>query len=57
MTHRITRENLFKPPKSRSETKAETTDSAARSIIEAEAAKRREKSERLKAERLAQQKS
>lgn len=57
MPKRITKDNLFKSPKSRSETKADMTDNAARAIIEAEAAKRREKSERLRAERLASQKT
>jgi hypothetical protein len=49
----ITKENLFKPTNSRSESKAETTNNAARAIIEAEARKRREKSERLRAQRMA----
>jgi hypothetical protein len=57
MTKRITKENLFKPSKSRSETKADITDNAARAIIETEAAKRREKSERLRAARLAHEKT
>jgi hypothetical protein len=48
---RTTKENLFKP--SRTETKADKTDNAARAIIEAEAAKRREKFERLRTKRLA----
>jgi hypothetical protein len=55
MVKRVTKENLFKP--SRTETKADKTDSAARTIIEAEAAKRREKSERLRAKRLANEKA
>lgn len=53
MTKRVTKENLFKPSKSKSETKADITDSAARAILDAEAAKRRAKSERLRAQRLA----
>jgi hypothetical protein len=57
MTKRITKENLFKPSKSRSETKADITDNAARAIIETEAAKRHEKSERLRAARLAHEKA
>jgi hypothetical protein len=54
MVKQVTRENLFKP--SRTETKADKTDNAARAIIEAEAAKRREKSARLRAKRLANEK-
>ena len=47
---RTTKENLFKP--SRTGTKADKTDNAVRAIIEAEAAKRREKFERLRTKRL-----
>jgi hypothetical protein len=53
MVKRITKQDLFKPSKSRSETKADLTDNAARAIIEAEAANRREKTELLRAKRLA----
>ena len=53
MTNRFTNDNLFKPSKSKSETRADLTDNAARAINESEASKRREKSERLRAKRLA----
>ena len=56
MLKRITKENLFKPNKSRTESKADITNSIARAIIEVEAAKRRKKSERLRAQRLAHEK-
>lgn len=55
MPKRITKHNLFKPSKSKSETKADITDKAARSILDAEAAKRREKTEKLRAQRLAKE--
>jgi hypothetical protein len=53
MTKHITKDNLFKPSVSRSVTKADLTDNAARAIVETEAANRREKSDRLRARRLA----
>ena len=56
MSKRITKDNLFKPAKSKSETKADITSRAAQTIMDAEAAKRREKTERLKAQRLAAEK-
>ena len=52
MVKRITKEKPIKL--SKSETKADKTDKVARAIIDAEAAKRREKSERLRTRRLAQ---
>lgn len=55
MTKPITKDNLFKPAKSKSETKADITDRAAQAIIDSEADKRRAKTERLKAQRLAQE--
>lgn len=47
---RLTKDTLFKP--TRAESKQATTDSAARSILEAEAAARQKKTERLRAMRL-----
>jgi hypothetical protein len=44
-------ESLFKP--NRQESKAQTTDTAARAILETEAAKREAKTARLRAARLA----
>jgi len=46
---------LFKPNSTRTEAKADTTDKAARQIIDAEAAKRAAKTEKLRAARLAQE--
>lgn len=52
MTRHVNADNLFKPAKSKSETKADITDRAAQAIIDSEADKRRAKTERLKAQRL-----
>ena len=52
MIKKINKDNLFKPAKSKSETKADITDRASQAIIDSEANKRREKTERLKAQRL-----
>lgn len=54
MTKSITKDNLFKPTKSKAETKADITDRTAQAILDTEAAKRREKTERLRAQRLAE---
>jgi hypothetical protein len=53
MTKRITKDNLFKPSIPKVETKGDITDRAAKSIMDAEAAKRREKTAKLRAQRLA----
>lgn len=53
MKKRITKDNLFKPTRSRAESKADITDRTARSILDAEAAKQREKTAKLRAQRLA----
>jgi hypothetical protein len=53
MAKPLTRENLFKPTKSKRETRAANTDREAKSIIAAETAKRQEKTERLRRLRLA----
>lgn len=47
---RLTKDTLFKP--TRAESKHATTDSAARTILETEAAARQKKTERLRAMRL-----
>lgn len=52
MKERITKDNLFKPTKSRAETKADTTDRTARSILDAEAKRRRGKTAKLRNQRL-----
>ena len=51
MTDTVTKETLFKP--TRSETKAEITDRTVRAILDDEVAKRRAKTEKLRAARLA----
>lgn len=55
MAKAITKDTLFKPSRSRAETKAEITDNAARAIIDAEAAAREAKSAKLRAARLARE--
>ena len=52
MNTTINEHNLFRPAKSRSETKADVTNNTARAIIETEAARRAAKTERLRQERL-----
>lgn len=52
-----TEHTLFKPPKSKSETKADVTDNAARAIIDDEVARREAKTARLRRARLAQEAS
>lgn len=51
----ITKDNLFKPKPSRSESKSATTDKVARAITDRESAERRRKTERLRAARLARE--
>ncbi|MFN4272591.1 MAG: hypothetical protein ACK4F5_07245 [Aliihoeflea sp.] len=48
----ITKENLFRPTRSKAETKAQITDNAARAIIDAEVDSREAKTERLRKARL-----
>jgi hypothetical protein len=52
MTAIITKDNLFRPTRSKAETKAQVTDNAARAIIDAEADSREAKTERLRKARL-----
>jgi len=54
--NKITKDNLFKPKQSRSESKSATTDNAARAIIDRESSERLRKTERLRAARLADEK-
>lgn len=56
MSMPVSAEGFFKPPKSRSETKAATTNHAARAILAAEAATRDAKTKKLRALRLAEEK-
>ncbi len=56
MSMPINAEGLFKPPESRSETKAATTNHAARAILAAEAATRDAKTKKLRTLRLAEEK-
>ncbi len=53
MADTLTRDTLFKPNRSKAETKADITDRTARGIMDSEAAKREAKTERLRAARLA----
>lgn len=55
MNENVTKDNLFRPKSSKAETKADTTDRAARTVIEAEAAKQAAKTARLRKLRLAQE--
>lgn len=48
----ITQHNLFKPARSKAESKAQTTDNAARAIIGDEAARREAKTAKLRQARL-----
>ncbi|WP_309084547.1 hypothetical protein [Chelativorans sp.] len=52
---KVTRDNLFKPTLSRTETKSRTTDEVSRAITSAEVAQRERKTARLKAMRLAKE--
>jgi hypothetical protein len=52
---KVTRDNLFKPALSRTESRSKTTDEISRAITEAEIAKRERKTERLRAMRLAKE--
>jgi hypothetical protein len=53
MSRVITQDNLFRPVRSKAETKAEITDQTARSIVGAEAERRDAKTARLRKARLA----
>jgi flagellar biosynthesis/type III secretory pathway protein FliH len=53
MTARNIKKNLFKPSRSTKENRAAMTDRAARLILDSEAAKRQEKIEKLRNQRLA----
>ncbi|PSJ58027.1 hypothetical protein [Kumtagia ephedrae] len=55
MTKAIERLSLLKTSRSRAETKAEVTDSAARTIVATEAAKRDAKTAKLRQARLARE--
>ena len=48
----ITKDNLFRPSRSKAETKAQVTDNAARAIIDAEVDSREAKTERLRQARM-----
>ncbi len=52
MRNRITKDTLFKPKRSKAQTKADITDQTARAILDNEEAKRRAKTARLRAARL-----
>ena len=52
MSSAITEQDLFRPARSRTETKADTTDRAARAIIGTEAKQREVKTARLRQARL-----
>lgn len=52
MSRVITQDNLFRPVRSKAETKAEITDQTARSIVGAEAERRDAKTARLRKARL-----
>ncbi|EZQ12916.1 hypothetical protein CF98_30650 [Halopseudomonas bauzanensis] len=52
MNDRITRDNLFRAPKSRADTKADLTDQTARAIVDAEVEGREAKTARLRQARL-----
>ncbi|MGK2286075.1 hypothetical protein [Pedomonas sp. V897] len=51
----LTKDTLFRPTPSRSETRAEITDRTAREIIQSETERSRAKTERLRAARLEQE--
>ncbi|WEX07855.1 hypothetical protein [Chelativorans sp. AA-79] len=55
MSDVITQHNLFRPTRSKAETKADITDNTARAIIDAEAASREAKTARLRKARLEQE--
>ena len=52
MPKKLTKDRVFKPALSRTETKADITDRTARAILDDENAKRREKIAKLRAARL-----
>ncbi|MCO5159919.1 MAG: hypothetical protein M9939_02195 [Mesorhizobium sp.] len=51
----VTQHNLFRPARSKAESKAQTTDNAARAIIDDEAARREAKTAKLRQARLEQE--
>jgi hypothetical protein len=53
---KITKDNLFAPKPSRSESKSATTDKAARAITDRESNERQRKTEKLRAARLEREK-
>lgn len=55
MIKQIAQEGMFKAPRSKAESKADSTDSAARSIINAEVASREAKTAKLREARLARE--
>ena len=55
MTGKLTKDTLFKPARSKAETKAEITDRTVREILDDEVAKRRAKTAKLRAARLAKE--
>ena len=52
MTKNLTKDTLFKPARSKAETKADFTDRTVRAILDDEVAKRRAKTAKLRAARL-----
>ncbi len=52
MPRTLTKDTLFKPARSRLETKADITDRTVRTILDEEVAKRRAKTAKLRAARL-----
>ncbi len=53
MTGVTTKDNLFRPTRTRAESKAEVTDRTARAIIDAEVQRREAKTEKLRQARIA----
>lgn len=51
----VTQQNLFRPARSKAESKADTTNNAARAIIDDEAARREAKTAKLRQARLEQE--
>ncbi|MCP4319581.1 MAG: hypothetical protein GY789_27255 [Hyphomicrobiales bacterium] len=52
MTKKLTKDTLFKPARSKGETKSEITDRAARAILAEEATRSRAKTAKLRAARI-----
>ena len=55
MSDKTTKDTLFKSSRSKAETKADITDRTVKAILDDEAAKRRAKTEKLRAARLAKE--